>query len=68
MSFFMFYVVCCPLAVKFMFRPLIGQHGSQNHFPGLSLIKALGFKIEFIHTTVFVWINSIFTPGAFELT
>ena len=41
-----------------------GQHWSNDHLPGLSLVKVPGVQIECIHTTVFVWTHSILTPGS----
>ena len=55
--------VCCPLPMQLILRLLIGQHRSHYQFTGLSLVKATRFKLDGIHTTVFVWMNSIMTPG-----
>ena len=48
-------VICRTLSVTS--RPLIAQHRSHDHFPGISLVTAPGVKIEWIHTSVFLWMH-----------
>ena len=40
----------CPLTMQLILRPLIGRHGSNDNFPGLSLVNPSGVQIECIHS------------------
>ena len=45
-------IVCCPLPMQFMLRFINGQYRYHDHFPSISLVEALGVKIEFTYRIV----------------